>query len=115
MDINNASNAPVEDSLNYKDLKKSLEKISLCTYKYPEFPKHKSSWFEKLMNKLSWYRQTTVYVVDFETFKDLACFSVPNEFIVREAKTSYQFTQSYQPTRETLEKLTLPKGGSGES
>ena len=45
---------------------KLLEALSIIQpYKMPSLPENrKVSKFEKMMNKIGWYRQTTVYVID---------------------------------------------------
>jgi hypothetical protein len=52
-----------------EDWKETIKQLSLHTYKIPEFPKESQTWlqkkFEKIMNRFGWYRQTTVYLIDF--------------------------------------------------
>lgn len=41
-----------------------LEKIAgLYKYERPKIPEHKPSLLEKIMNRLGWYRKTTVYLL----------------------------------------------------
>ena len=52
----------------------SAEQLLACVslikpYKRPEFPKKTVKWFEKLMNHFGWFRQTTVYVLNPDSFK----------------------------------------------
>ena len=41
---------------------------SVLSYKFPkdlgDLPAHKTGLLEKIMNKLGWYKQTTVYLID---------------------------------------------------
>lgn len=55
------------DEVTEKDIMKAIQLLE--PYKYPKMPEYKPSIFEKLMNKLGWYRQTTVYMVDSQQFK----------------------------------------------
>ena len=53
--------------LTHEELLKSISTIS---YKKPELPaSRKIGWYEKRMNKLGWFRQTTVYVIDSRKFE----------------------------------------------
>lgn len=52
-----------------QDWKEVAKELSLHAYKYPEMPKDNRTWLqkkiEKIMNWFGWYRQTTVYLIDF--------------------------------------------------
>lgn len=55
-------------SLNNREIQplslKQLERIAgLYKYERPELPEYKPNLFEKIMNKLGWYRKTTVYLL----------------------------------------------------
>lgn len=61
---------PYASTGTYEDM---LKAASLMTYKSPGHIKEWKSLikekFEKIMNRLGWYRQTTVYLIDSSTFK----------------------------------------------
>lgn len=47
----------------------SLKRIALHHYKTPALPAgRKIGFFEKLMNKLGWYRQTEVFILNPKSF-----------------------------------------------
>jgi len=57
--------------LTFKTLNEVIKALADVTYTYPleALPKHKLSWLEKIMNKLGWYRQTTVYVIKHDKIR----------------------------------------------
>ena len=46
-----------------------IDTISSIKYEYPKLPEYKPSFFERLMNRIGWYRKTTVYVLDINKLK----------------------------------------------
>jgi len=48
----------------------SIRAAASAIYKKPDAPKpFKPKWFERLMNRLGWYRQTEVLVFDSRVFE----------------------------------------------
>lgn len=46
----------------------SMKKLALYSFKKPELPKKTVGYFEKIMNKIGWFRQTEVLVIDSGVF-----------------------------------------------
>jgi len=58
-----------------EDFKKAMGLISSNKFKKPELPKgRKIGLFEKLMNKLGWYRQTEYIIIDRDKLDTFSFF-----------------------------------------
>ena len=49
----------------------TIKNLASFKYEHPleTLSNYKQTWFEKIMNKLGWYRQTTIYVIRSDKIK----------------------------------------------
>lgn len=91
--------------LTIEDLKESMACIN--SFKYPEIPKYKKSWFTKIMNKFGWYRQYEIIVIDqskFRTIWDNQIFNEEMRSLTKEESTKYEnfLSKKFSPLKGYL-------------
>ena len=56
-------------SITKDNIEKIVKDLSAHHYDMPELPKYKPGLIERFMNRMGWYRKTTVYIIDSARLK----------------------------------------------